>query len=114
MITKIVLEENNLTNTKPAHSTQFENLKTLKSKLMPQIADFSQVLKGAKEQLSDIGFAIQKKQKSFEEQRLQEVATKENETKDHQEQPEVCAQKVVENNQEKIEMALLQPAFVYL
>ena len=59
-----------MTNTKTAHSTQFENLKSLKSKLIPQIVEFSQTLKSAKEKLGDIGSAIQKKQKSFEEQRM--------------------------------------------
>ena len=56
-----------MTNSKTSHSTPFENLKSLKSKLIPQISDFSEVLKSAKDQLNSINVAIQNKQKSFEE-----------------------------------------------
>lgn len=55
------------TNTKATNSNQFENLKSLKSKTIPQIADFCQTLKQAKQKLNDIDSAIQKKQSEFEE-----------------------------------------------
>lgn len=54
------------TNTKTTHSNQFENLKSLK-KILPQIAEFCQTLKQARQKLNDIDTAIQKKQNEFEE-----------------------------------------------
>ena len=66
------------TNTKATHSNQFENLKSLKSKTIPQIADFCQTLKQARQKLNDIDSAIQKKQNEFEEKfKAVEIAVQE-------------------------------------
>ncbi|MBR5250694.1 MAG: translation initiation factor IF-2 [Clostridia bacterium] len=61
-----------MTNSKTSQATPFENLKTLKSKLLPQICDFNDVLKSAKDQLNNINVAIQNKQKCFDEKRAQQ------------------------------------------
>ncbi len=84
----------------PQQTSQFENLRTLKSGLIPQIVDFCQTLKTARQKLDDIGFAIEKKQAVLNQERVNR----------EEEEAKLLAEKqeaLIKKEEEKVEETLI-------